>query len=227
MSSFDRQIWIELVREPAQLECLQALALSQFDHGHGRASGSTVARLELIEASSVNSLAEQLLLRGVPRDDIDRGDVFSAMLLARCPSAQRVYQYRGTLMKQLGRFADAAHRFKRASQLDPKDASSAYSLAECLWHTDRLEEFADVAKRIFILEPSFAELCQNVGNVFFELGRKRDALEFYSRALKLSRTGSQTFLGLANCLAAFDQFEEASVAFSKGLLLDPQLPSCY
>ena len=186
-----------------------------------------IARIDTGDASRINMLLDKLLSSGFKDIDLNETSAFSLALIARYPDIQKVYWYRGMLMKHSSRFFEGVLPFRRASLLNLKDPASAYSLAECLWHIDRLDDFANVARRVFGLEPAFAELCQNLGNVLFQLGQKREAMRFYSRALCLERGGSQTFLGLANCLSALDEFGSARFAFAKGLLLDPQLPSCY
>jgi len=201
--------------------------MSNLEKSAARLRARGVARVDTVERSNVHLLLDQLLLREFKDIDLTEASAFSLALIARFPDVQKAYWYRGVLLKQCGSFSDAAFSFRFASLLNPKDAAAAYSLAECFWRTDRVEEFADVAKRVFCLEPAFAELCQNLANALFHLGLTRDAMRFYSRVLCLERGGSQTFLGLANCFSALDNFESAKAIFEKGLVLDPHLPSCY
>jgi len=91
----------------------------------------------------------------------------------------------GTGLGDLGRHEEAIAKYRRATELDPEDASPWYNWGTGLGDLGRHEEAIAKYRRATELDPEDASLWYNWGNSLGGLGRHEEAIAKYRRATEI------------------------------------------
>jgi tetratricopeptide (TPR) repeat protein len=92
-----------------------------------------------------------------------------------------------------------------------------------LAHEDagRFDAAADCYRQALLLDGPEPELCFNLGNVLYALGRKAPAAERFRQAIELERDYIEAWNNLANTLGDLGEREEAIAAYRRALTIEP------
>ena len=128
------------------------------------------------------------------------------------------------LTYHLGRPEEAETAYRKAMELDPKDALPWYGLGNLLAnHMGRPEEAATAYRKTVELDPKLAHPWNNLGNLAYHLDRPKEAETAYRKAMELDPKDVHPWNGLGNVLANYlDRPEEAETAYRKAMELDPK-----
>ena len=143
-------------------------------------------------------------------------------LIARLPQHAEGWKALGTARQQEGRHLDALAAFRRADQLAPHEADTAFNLAQCLRMTAQWPEAEAAYRRVLAGSPNDAEAHDGLGVVLTALGRFGEASAAHRAALAIDPGFADAQANLAVALKELGQFAEAEAACRQALKLNPQ-----
>jgi tetratricopeptide (TPR) repeat protein len=115
-----------------------------------------------------------------------------------------------------------------ALELDDQ-LGEAYSALAGIKHTGNDFEGAEATyKRALELNPNYATAYRGYGDLLnANLGRPKEALTLYRKAVELDPLSAVAAVGLGGCLVTLGQFEEGLVWFKRAIELDPDSSGGY
>jgi tetratricopeptide (TPR) repeat protein len=136
------------------------------------------------------------------------------------PDHAGIWNNRGNVLRDLGRFEEALASFDRALALKPGSASALYNRANVLLlNLGRAGEALPAYDQALMRNPGFAEAWNNRGNALAALGRLGEALASNDQALALR----PDFTAALNCRAQIlfegGQVEEGLATFTRSAAL--------
>jgi len=90
-----------------------------------------------------------------------------------------------------------------------------------------LEAAAQAYRHALLSDGPDAEVCFNLGNVLYQLGRKGQAAKRFRQAVELDIGFAEAWNNLGNVLAELEQGQEAVEAYQQALALNPQYPDAH
>ena len=161
---------VEMFERAVALDPKFALAYARLAKAHGSLYGAntdrTAKRLALMRAAAETAvrldpeLPEAHMALGMyyylSGHDYDRALAEFAIAADRQPGSAEVYANRGTLLRRLGRLGEAVANLERASELDPRAASTAFNVSNI---HGAMRHFADAIRyvdRTLALNPRWA-----------------------------------------------------------------------
>lgn len=132
----------------------------------------------------------------------------------------------GDVLHDLGRYSEAIHAVRRATQFDPPDAGRWITLGALLAnHSDNFDEAETAYGRALGLEPDSAGGWDGLGDLLRSRpDRGADAENAYRRAISLDAEWSEPWVGLGILLSKQNRGTEADDAFDKGIELTNESP---
>ncbi len=132
--------------------------------------------------------------------------------------------YRGRLLEICKRSKAAAEAYRLALRLDPRFARAATALGYlCAREKNYLEAERWLAEGTR-LTPGKAAAWFNLGFAREALGRREQAIEAFSEAVRLDRLLDRAWYGMGMCHAALGRHEEAAKALEEAATLQPMNP---
>jgi tetratricopeptide (TPR) repeat protein len=153
-----------------------------------------------------------------PRRRVEAITAFET-LMKSSPSGFGYYLMACGLQRE-SRHEEAVRAFGESARLEPSESADFhYNHAISLGALGRLEEAADAYQEAARLSPSDAEAWGNLGAMFVELGRWKDAAPCQERAMR-SALSSLRGLNLAETLYELNRLEEAERVLREALAID-------
>jgi Tfp pilus assembly protein PilF len=128
---------------------------------------------------------------------------------------------RGNDFYSLGRFDDAATRYRAALELDPDQVVAWSNLAAILAQQGHVAEAESSLRRAIAIRPEYAEAWSNLGNVLRLLGQIDDAVSAYREAVRLDPGHARALYNLGTTLTDQQRHAEAVPCFEAALRLQP------
>jgi len=100
----------------------------------------------------------------------------------------RVLFYKGTALKELGRFEEAIQVLRKAVEADPEDIVNYNLLGFCYYKTEQHREAVRCFRRAIDIDPTSAMDHANLASNLRDLGKPEEALAMYEKALSLDPT---------------------------------------
>jgi tetratricopeptide (TPR) repeat protein len=122
---------------------------------------------------------------------------------------------------QLGHWRDSAALFRRALEVDDRNASAHNNLGVELGRAGRLTEALPHFQEALRLRPDSPDALNNLGNTLQQLGRTAEALELHETALRLQPTSIDARMNLVLALQRDGRHDEALRQIDEALALDP------
>jgi Flp pilus assembly protein TadD len=128
---------------------------------------------------------------------------------------------RGNELYALGRFDDAATRYRAALELDPEQVVAWSNLAAIEAQQGNCSEAESSLRRAIAIRPDHAEAWSNLGNVLRLLGRMDDAVSAYREAVRLDPGHARAWYNLGTTLTDQQRHAEAIPCYEAALRLQP------
>jgi tetratricopeptide (TPR) repeat protein len=133
----------------------------------------------------------------------------------------------GEALQAQGRLDDAAKHFRKAIDLDPKDADACFHLGMIDQMQGRLDDAARRFERVCELDPRSRAAHGRLGDICFRRKMNDDAARHYEKALELEPNLSSTYCNLALVERARNRPGRAEECFRSALALDPKLSEAH
>lgn len=124
----------------------------------------------------------------------------------------------GLAFYKMGRNEEALKEFQTASDLDPDNAAEHNRIGATYWRMSNWQKCVEEWKKVIALQPS-ADAYTNLGNAYFALGKYREAISHFKKAVLLNNTHVLFALNLGDAYRQAGQQEEATKAYSDAIRL--------
>jgi tetratricopeptide (TPR) repeat protein len=160
------------------------------------------------------------------------------MVPSKPERGRRDLPLRGTILRRLGRQAEAVDSFRKVAALDSLSARAHYNLGNVLYELARKEEALASFAQAIKLDKDFQPAHYNLGAVLFDLARFDEALKAYEVALapvekdfakgkEVPPAHARAYLNLGAIYLQRQSWDRALDAYSKAARLDPLAAAHY
>lgn len=167
-------------------------------------------------------LTELAALNELNGDDSAAADCLK-QAIALSPASQAAYQAAHQKLVQLltrgNRWDDLIAEYKRALQVQPKDASLHFGLGQALAKANKLDEAMAELKTAAELDQSDPRPHRMIGAILFSKHDFEAAQRAYTRALNINPSSVEDLVALGFTYAANDDYMRAETAFVTALAL--------
>ena len=132
------------------------------------------------------------------------------------------YYNAGVAARFIGKSKESGEHYKKAIEVDPKDADAHNNYAALLAELDRKSEAEEHYKKAIEINPKDAEAHNNHAFLLIELDRKSEAEEHYKKAIEINPKYAGAHYNYANLLAELDRKSEAEEHYRKAIEIDPK-----
>jgi RNA polymerase sigma factor (sigma-70 family) len=133
----------------------------------------------------------------------------------------------GAVLLRQGKLDEAAASFRRAIQIDPRDAQAYNNLGIVLLRQGKLVEAIDCFRRAIELDPKLTQAHYNLGNALHQQGKLDEAVACFRRAIQLDPRDAQAHNNLGNVLLQQGKMDEAVASLRRSIELDPRNASVH
>jgi tetratricopeptide (TPR) repeat protein/predicted membrane-bound spermidine synthase len=144
------------------------------------------------------------------------------------PIDKKLWNYKSTILAQLGKYDEAIKCCDEAIRLDPKYSDAWYNKGNTLKKLGKLDEAIKAYDEAIRLDPNYAAASwYNKGNALKELGNYADATKAYDEAIRLNPSDATAW---SNKGAAFDdqgKYDEAIKCYNEAIRLDPSYAAAW
>lgn len=149
------------------------------------------------------------------------------MLPLSSPTQNHQLLLQAFALHQRGLLQDAQKLYRRVLAQEPGNLDAlqpSLSIADQLGNYTLALELLESAK---IVRPNDANIHNDLGKVFCELGRLDDALKSYARAIECNSEHAETFFNQANAFNQMGHLDDALKSYDKAINLDPRDPMIF
>jgi tetratricopeptide (TPR) repeat protein len=184
----------------------------------------------MVDQLARESRSSTFLLQQAAAADLTDNAPWKEYLLTRAfefdPSNPAVVYELASLLRNLGRNAEALDLFLRYAQLVPDDYQGLGQIGSCLGDLGRYAEAESYLRRALELVDD-ATTHYHLGFVLTRRGRRREAVDEYERALERDPAHVNARTNLAVNLFDLGQVERASRELTRVLAIDPDNASAH
>jgi Flp pilus assembly protein TadD len=116
----------------------------------------------------------------------------------------------------------AIESLRRATEIDPDDASAHHDLGYALFLLGETDEAIESLRRATQLDPDFAGAHSNLGAALAKLGKVDEAIEPFRRASEIDPDNAEAHSNLGAALAKLGKVDEAIESFRRATEIDPK-----
>jgi hypothetical protein len=127
-------------------------------------------------------------------------------------------------MVHLGRHAEAVASYRKAAELNPKNAENWHDLSQALLNSGQRDAAFDCVQRAVALDPKLAVAQYSMGWHLQEQHRWDEAMACYRKAIEIAPDYAEANCNLAVCLASAGRFAEALPFMRRGHEAGSKLP---
>ena len=128
----------------------------------------------------------------------------------------------GWSFEKEGRYDDAVREFREAIQLDPTEEQNYLDLGSILLAERRLTPALELARRTVGAFPQSPRAFSQQGSAELTAEQFRDAIESFTRALKLDENSNDATIGLAKAQAGAGLTSQAKITLENAMLRVPK-----
>ena len=121
---------------------------------------------------------------------------------------------------------EAIKYYKRALNLNPRDAQALSNLATSLNVIGNHQESLEAQEKAIKLDPNNADFWYNAGNILCDLGKFEESFKYYEKALNLNPYSDQTLNNYGKALLDLKRFSESINYFDQAIRLNPDFLEC-
>lgn len=148
-------------------------------------------------------------------------------LVGKYPGDVRVWTLLGDILARQKRWQDAVDAFRRASELQPEDVSSARSMALCLLEMGRFRQARVAMGRVLKKSPLDSKSLTMFGLSELRKGSAEAALILLDRAVQLDIKNPALWRALGQACGRSGRIAAARAALLRAETLDPANPETY
>lgn len=201
---------IEHALSAAQRHC----AAEQFD------DASRLLHSVLAIAPDHNEALEGLGFIAARQGDHARAAEYLVRASARMSTVEDL-SFAASICQLAQRHDDAIALFERGLVQFPGHIASLHGVAMSLVQLGEHERARQVLERLCKLQPKSAEAQYNLGRLLGTMGRPKDEMDAYLRAIAINPRFVPAYVNLGVALRDMRRFDEALIQFKKALSLDP------
>ncbi|MCZ7355947.1 MAG: tetratricopeptide repeat protein [Candidatus Methanoperedens sp.] len=134
----------------------------------------------------------------------------------------RAYSNAGIAANYIGKFKESEDYYKKAIQIDPKDADAHYNYANLLEDLGRKIEAEEHYEKAIKLNPKDVDFHNNYALLLVELGKKAEAIQHYKKAIELDPKYIRAQNNYALLLKKLGRKNEAEEYFKRVIELNPK-----
>jgi tetratricopeptide (TPR) repeat protein len=138
-----------------------------------------------------------------------------------------VYKDFGTVLSELGRYAEAIENYSIALELDPDDAMAYRGLGDVLYDLERYEEANENYYKATACAPDDAMAYRGLGDAFSRQGKYEEAIENYNKATARAPDDAVAYRGLGDAFFSQGKYEEAIENYNKATAHAPDDATAY
>ncbi len=112
------------------------------------------------------------------------------------PDYATAYQWYSRLLRNLGRYDEAAAMIKRAHELDPLSSVISDNVAEVYQIQNNYQACVEISLKVIELDPNFTNAHINLGISYLKQGRTSEAVASLEKGVKLSNRAAFTLVDL-------------------------------
>jgi tetratricopeptide (TPR) repeat protein len=129
----------------------------------------------------------------------------------------------GIVLRDQGKLDEAVAEFRKAIEINPKNAIPHNNLCGALRDQKKLDEAVAEGRKAIELDPKYANAHDNLGNALFDQGKLDEAVAEFRKAIELDPKNAPFHLHFGNALYAQKKWEEAVAEYRKVIEIDPRL----
>ena len=132
----------------------------------------------------------------------------------------------GAIYLQIGRLSEAHRVNKKVIELSPKDPEGHYNLAVNLKAINSIPEAIKAYKNAIILKSNYVEAYNNLGLIFLEIEKFKEAKSYFIKALSLLSGPSSyaAFINLGTTYKRLGDFKNAIDSYKKAITSNNKIP---
>lgn len=130
------------------------------------------------------------------------------------------YVREGERFYDVRRFEEAKEAFKRAIDLEPKNAWAHFALAHTYLRLRCEKRAITTSRQAVILKPKDMKIRDGLGFILIDFGRYREAARVYEELLAVDAKQPIARTRLGICYFSLDRFADAAAAFKEALRVD-------
>lgn len=122
---------------------------------------------------------------------------------------------------EIGRWADAAHSYRRALEIEPEFAMLHNNLGLALHEMGETDTALRHLNRAIALNPQMTDAYNNAGLVFFKIGDTDKAIEYFNKAIALNPQFTDALSNLGTVFINVGRLSDAVNILSKAVEIQP------
>jgi len=131
----------------------------------------------------------------------------------------------GNVFKDLGRFDEAAARYKQALAITPSFPEALFNLGNTLKDQGKMEEACECYYKALDIRPTYAEAYSSLGVALEAQGKLETAIDCYRQALAIKPDFPEALCDLASALQTQGQLDEAIAHYKHALAIKADFPA--
>lgn len=157
------------------------------------------------------------LLLCAPLESGDKGRIYDA------------HYNTGLSFLQMGEYSSAIEHFRKAESIRKDDPKLYNALALAFLGKGLLKEAEENLQKCLKLDPGYSEARNNLGIVYYQMGRYDDAIREFEKVLSdvLYKTPQQAYLNLGLVYFSKGDLRRAIFYFKKAIAIDPNFALAY
>lgn len=215
-----------LVRDPANPDLLQLLAIVSHQTGRGRDAIKHLTRAVALRPESPEmrcNLGNLFLAAGRLEEAVAEYEKAVALR----PEFAEAHSNMALALQDLGRVDEAVEHLAKALVLNPDSAPMHNNLGVVYKKQGKLAEAQACFEKAAAIKPSYADALANLGNVLRARGLASEAAARCEKAVALAPHSSAVRLAMADTLAAQGRLDEAAAQYKAAIGLEPGLAEAY
>jgi anaerobic magnesium-protoporphyrin IX monomethyl ester cyclase len=142
------------------------------------------------------------------------------------PNAEEALQ-KGVSSHQAGQLDEAIHWYKKALQINSKNAVALSNMGFALQTTGKIEEAVASYQKAIAIKPDYAEAHSNLGNAMKKQGKMKEAATSYQKAIAIKPGHAKSHFNLGVALQEQGKLDEAVASYQKAIAIKPDYADAY
>ena len=142
-------------------------------------------------------------------------------------ASSEVLNNHGSVLIELGRYAEAIARLNRALLIKPGYAEAHFNLGNALRRSGQAEQAAESFRAAIRFRPGYVEAQQNLSAALRDLGRPAEAISALRQAVEINPRNAGLYNNLGVLLRDAGSLDEARQMFERAIALDPGMIDAY